>query len=83
MKQSNMLRCTITSPEKTTVYKNIASITLPGISGEIQIWPGHAETFILLQAGNVTLRQATTKEERIQITSGECHVKNDTIRVIL
>lgn len=78
-----MINCTITSPKKTTVYKNVRSITLPAFSGQMQILPGHAESFILLQKGDISLLQLNKLSEIIQIMNGECYVKNDVVKVIL
>lgn len=78
-----MIDCTITSPQKTTVYKGVKSIILPAFSGQMQILPGHAESFILLRKGNIFLRQLNKEEEVIQNTNGECHVLNDVVTIIL
>jgi len=78
-----MISCIITSPKKTIVYKNVQSIILPALSGQMQILSGHAESFILLQAGNISLRQANKESEIIQNIRGECYIKNDVVTVIL
>ncbi len=78
-----MINCTITSPKKTIIYKKIASIILPSSSGQMQILPGHAESFILLQKGNIFLQQSNNKKEIIENTKGECHIRNNIITIIL
>ena len=78
-----MINCTITSPQKTTVYKNARSVTLPALSGQMQILPGHAESFILLRKGNISLRKSNKESEVIQNINGECYIKNDAVTVIL
>lgn len=78
-----MINCTITSPEKTTTYKNIQSIVLPAFSGQIQILPDHAESFVLLQQGNISLHQLNKGSEVIQIMNGECHIKDNVVMIIL
>ena len=78
-----MINCTITSPKKTIVYKNVLDITLPALSGQMQILPGHAESFILLREGNISLRQLNKKSEIIQNINGECYIKNDVVTIIL
>jgi len=83
MKQNNMISCTITSSQKTMVYKNVRSVTLPAFSGQMQILSGHAESFILLQKGNILLRQSNKKSKIIQNINGECHIKNDVVTIIL
>ncbi|HDH31477.1 MAG TPA: hypothetical protein ENH26_01740, partial [Candidatus Wolfebacteria bacterium] len=61
----------------------VRSITLPAFSGQMQILPGHAESFILLQKGDISLLQLNKLSEIIQIINGECYVKNDVVKVIL
>jgi F0F1-type ATP synthase epsilon subunit len=78
-----MINCVITSPKKTTVYKNVRSIMLPAFSGQMQILSGHAESFILLQKGDISLRQLNKQSEIIQIMNGECYIKNDVVTIIL
>ena len=79
-----MLKCTITSKEGTKDYKNLKSVLLPGLVGQIQILPGHAETFVLLKSGHVVLLNAESGlEEKIQISDGECTVRKDNITIIL
>jgi len=78
-----MLVCTITSPANTETYKNLKSVTLPAFSGHAQILPGHAESFLILKKGDISLKQENDQNKKIQIDGGECHIKNDTIAVIL
>jgi len=78
-----MIKCTITSPQKTIIYKDVQSIMLPGFSGKMQILPGHAESFVLLQKGDVSLRQLSRPNKIIQIMNGECYIKNNAMTVIL
>lgn len=75
--------CTITSPQKTTSYKNIESITLPSFFGQMQILDNHAESFILLQKGDIYLQQSNKQNKIIQIISGECHIKNNIVTIVL
>jgi len=78
-----MIDCTITSSQKAIVYKNIESITLPVFSGQIQVSPNHAESFVLLKRGDISLKQLNKQSKIIQITSGECCVKNNAVTIIL
>lgn len=78
-----MMTCTITSHQKTTVYQDVQSVVLPAFSGQMQVLPGHAESFILLRSGSLVLRQAARQDEIIQIVSGECHVKDNALVVVL
>jgi F0F1-type ATP synthase epsilon subunit len=77
----NMLTCTIISPQKSKVYKNVPSIAVPASWGQAQILPGHAEAFLLLNKGTVILSRA--EQETIQISSGECYVKDNSVKIVL
>ncbi len=78
-----MINCKITSPKETTIYKNVQNITLPAFSGQMQILSGHAESFILLQKGNIVLQQTDNEKETIQNMGGECYIKDNTVTIIL
>ena len=78
-----MIECVITSPDATAVYKELGSVSLPAFSGEMQILPGHAETFAVLRKGTVILRQPSGKIQTVKIDGGECHIKDDRALVIL
>jgi len=78
-----MISCIITSPQKTTTYKNVQSIILPAFFGQMQILPGHVESFILLQKGEIVLQQLNKEREVIQNINGECHIKNNIATIIL
>ena len=78
-----MINCVITSPKKTIIYKNIKNVILPTFAGQMQVLPGHAESFVLLQKGDILLRKLNNQSETIQIMNGECYIKNDAVTVIL
>lgn len=78
-----MINCTITSPEKKVQYTNVQSVMLPAFSGKMQILSGHAESFVLLKKGDISLKQSRNRNERIQIIDGECYIKNDFVTIIL
>jgi F0F1-type ATP synthase epsilon subunit len=79
-----MLKCTVTSKEGTKEYGELKSVTLPGYTGQMQILSGHAEAFMLLQDGDITLLNAESgAEEKIRIHGGECTIRKDNVMVIL
>jgi len=84
MKQKNsILTCKITTPEETSVIENVESIRLPAFSGQMQILPGHAESFILLKKGPVSVKKGNGEVETIEADEGQCHVKDDEVVIIL
>ena len=78
-----MIECVITSPKKTAVYKNLESVALPAFYGRMQILPGHAESFVVLREGFILLRQPGGKTDSVEISGGECHIKDNRALVIL
>jgi len=79
-----MLKCAITSKEGTKEYGKLKSVTLPGYIGQMQVLSGHAETFVLLQDGDIVLVNAESgAEEKIQIQGGECTIRKDNVMIIL
>ena len=78
-----MIHCLITSSQKTESYKNLQGITLPAFSGQMQVLPGHAESFILLKTGNVILKLSSGQKTVIPIKGGECYIKDDNSVIIL
>ncbi len=78
-----MINCSISSTEKTLFYENVRSITLPAFSGEMQILPDYAESFVLLNSGNIIVEKQNKQTETLKIESGECHIKNNEIKIVL
>ena len=75
--------CKITSSKKTEIYHNVQSVTLPAHSGQMQILPGHAEAFLLLQKGQIALQEENGSTKTIPVPTGECYVKDDLVTIIL
>lgn len=59
------------------------SVTIPAVSGNIQILPGHAELFALLGKGKVSLQGKTSINKDVQIIKGECYMNNDVVTIII
>ena len=78
-----MIDCLITSLKKTEIYKKARSVTLPAFLGRTQILPGYAESFLLLNKGDIIIRRSGGKKEIIQILNGQCHIKDDVVTIIL
>jgi len=77
-----MLSAKIISLEKTEVYSNLQAITLPAYFGQTQILSGHAESFFILQPGNIVLRQKNGKEKAINIQQSFAHIQGDNLIVL-
>lgn len=75
------MRCTIISPENKRQFEKVQSITLPAFSGEFQILPGHAESFIALRQGKIILE--SEKINTIPLEGGICYIKDNITTIIL
>ena len=77
-----MIDCKIISPQKTIFSGKVKSITLPSAKGECQVLPGHAESFFLLNKGEIILR-GEIGEKRISISEGIFHIKEDQSIILI
>ena len=75
------MKCSIVSSEEKQEFNNVESVTLPAFSGEMQILPDHAESFVSLRKGKIILEAGQTKT--LPIEGGMCHIKNNTVVVLL
>jgi F0F1-type ATP synthase epsilon subunit len=83
MKPDKTINCAIATPEKMTNYQSLASLVLPADSGEMQVLPGHAECFVLLQKGEIVLHHQSGEKNVLAIDGGECHIENNLVQIIL
>ena len=73
--------CSIISAENKQQFEKGQSIILPAFSGELQILPDHAESFIALRQGKIILESG--KINAIPVEDGICHIKNNIATIIL
>lgn len=78
-----MIDCKIISPKGEILYKNIESIILPSTKGECQVLSGHAESFFLLNKGEIILRGEKIGEKKISISGGVFHIKEDQSIILI
>ena len=76
------MNCQIVSPERKKIYKRVKSISLPTLTGQVQILPRHAEIFTSLQTGEIVLK-LQDKKETINIKEGVCYFKDNWCYVVL
>ena len=79
----HMINCIVTSMNETVHYDKVHSVTIPSVSGNTQILPGHAEAFIALTKGNITLNISQRPKKVISIVQGECYTRDSTVMIIL
>ncbi len=77
------MNCKITSAQVSENYSDLDSVILPGLTGQVQILPGHAEIFLLLGKGNIILTKDGGQIKTLSVAGGECHVSNDSVNIIL
>lgn len=77
-----MIICNVTSSSKNKVYENLKSVIVPASSGKMEIRSGHAEAFILLGVGIITLKFLDGDKISLQSLGGECHVKDDKVIIV-
>ncbi len=77
-----MIKCIITSLNKTVDYENIQAITLQTTSGEVQILSGHVESFFLLQGGDISLFLSNGQKKLIKNVDGECYICDNQVIII-
>ena len=87
--------CELISATKTENYSRLARITLPGVKGRLQIYPGHAEAFILLKAGEVVLisgsqqaganqQSEPNRQKKTRLDAkAVCYVRQNKVMIIL
>ncbi|MAP25127.1 MAG: hypothetical protein CMM87_06325 [Rickettsiales bacterium] len=57
----------ILTSQSQTEKKDIKSILVPGLSGDVEVRPGYANMIIALRPGTVNLKPS---EEKVEITQG-------------
>lgn len=75
------MHCIILSPESKQEFEGVQSIILPAFSGELQILPNHAESFISLRQGEIILESG--KPKVIPVEGGIGEIKNNIVTIIL
>ena len=74
------MRLEIISPEDTLFSGNVDVITLPGVSGQFSILPGHAPIISALKKGSL-IYQANGQKQELEIDGGFVEMKADTVLV--
>ena len=76
------MQCIITSLTKTQTFPRLTTVTIPIKTGVTQIKKGHAEYIVEVTQGDVLCIGTTGKKTVTPITSGVCHVLDDTIIIL-
>ena len=73
----------ILSLEKFHNFEKVERVSLPLLKGEIEILPGHAETFFILGKGKMKIDFGKGKRLSFEIQGGKGYVKDDKIVIFL
>ena len=71
----------IVTPQRQLLREKVASVQLPGASGELGILPGHAPLISELAVGEITFR-SDSGEQRLAVASGFAEVLPDKVTVL-
>ncbi len=77
------MTCKIVSPQQMQQYDAVNLIALPAYRGRMDVLTGHAEAFVLLVEGTITVAHGAGQTEQIPIEGGHCHVKDDDVVIIV
>jgi len=70
------------SPEELMVEREVDSVSLPGLDGELGILPGHRSMILMLGEGRLTFR-AGTQESGIPVKGGTAEINPGQILVFI
>lgn len=76
------MMCVLSATHETREYTGVTSITLPALTGEIELLPGVAESFILLGPGRVVWRRGNQAPSEQVISEGMCHARENRAVII-
>lgn len=77
------MQALIISPQDKKSFAELKSIILPAFAGELQVLPGHAESFIMLKQGEIILQGQGKIIHRLPIKTGVGHIQDDLVKIIL
>lgn len=78
-----MFKLTLVTPEKTILKEaELAEVTLPAHSGELNILPGHASLMTVLKSGRLTYKLTNGDSADFVIAWGYCQVSDENVLVL-
>ncbi len=72
----------IVSPEKQLYAGEVAMAQFPGTEGSFQVLNNHAPLIATITAGSIRVRNASGKEETIEVRGGIVEVQKNKILVL-
>ena len=78
---AQMLRLEIVTPEATVYSEEVEMVTLPGVEGEMGIFPQHVALMTQVVPGEITVRRGG-KEERFAVGEGFVQITGDRVSIL-
>ena len=75
------LKLEVITPERVALQDESTSVIVPGVDGELGIWPNHAPILAGLKPGVISYKTASGTEKLV-VSGGFVEVANNTISVI-
>ena len=69
--------------DKELFFGEVQSVTLPGVSGEIQVLADHASLISQLKQGNLVIEQSDGATETISIAGGTVEVNSKEVVILV
>ena len=75
------LKLEVITPERVALQDESTSVIVPGVDGELGIWPNHAPLLAGLKPGVISYKTASGTEKLV-VSGGFVEIANNTISVI-
>ena len=77
----NNLKMEVITPEQVALRDESTSVVVPGVDGELGIWPNHAPLLAGLKPGVITYKTASGTQKLV-VSGGFIEISNNVISVI-
>ena len=77
----NTLKLEVITPEQIALQDESRSVVVPGVDGELGIWPNHAPLLAGLKPGVITYKTASGTQKLV-VSGGFIEISNNVISVI-
>lgn len=78
---ANTLRLTIVTPEAEIFSGDVDMVTLPGVDGELGVFPMHTPLMTQIEPGELVLRRGT-EETHMAVGEGFAEITGDHVTII-
>ena len=75
------LKLEVITPEQVALRDESTSVVVPGVDGELVIWPNHAPLLAGLKPGVVTYKTASGTEKLV-VSGGFIEISNNVISIL-